>query len=91
MLSSLSPTTGKHQETCTTGWPDIIVSQDPGLILELDLINLLSYEFPLLEVGYITVILTLDHVPWFRNREAYSVAGKIHLHRQVEDQKKHVI
>ena len=24
-LSSLSPTTGKHQETCTTGWPDIIV------------------------------------------------------------------
>jgi len=22
--SSLSPTTGKHQETCTTGWLDII-------------------------------------------------------------------
>jgi len=23
-LSSLSPTTGKHQETCTTGWLDAI-------------------------------------------------------------------
>ena len=36
--------------------------QYPGLILEPDLIDPLPYEFPLLEVGYITVVPTPDQV-----------------------------
>jgi len=41
--------------------------QYPGLILEPDLIDPLPYEFPFLEVGYITVVPTPDHVLWPQN------------------------
>ncbi len=41
--------------------------QYPGLVLEPDLIDPLPYEFPLLEVGYITVVPTPDQVLWPQN------------------------
>ena len=41
--------------------------QYPGLVLEPDLDDPLPYEFPFLEVGYITVVPTPDHVLWPQN------------------------
>lgn len=38
--------------------------QFPEIALEPDLIDPLPYEFPFLEVGYITIIPTPDHIFW---------------------------